>query len=92
MFSKGAAPYAGMTNIETSEFVLAGNRLAKPEGCAEELYNLMLKCWSESAKERPTTVDLYNTMQDILYKGNRPIDTPVERKPDYEPTKLIYNT
>jgi hypothetical protein len=58
LFSGGAAPYAGRTNVEVCDAVLAGYRLEKPEMCPEEIYSLMLQCWKEVGKERPPMVEI----------------------------------
>ena len=66
MFSFGAQPYSGMSNVETSEYVLSGNRLSKPDRCPEEAFELMLKCWEEKTKERPSMVEIHTMLRRML--------------------------
>lgn len=42
IFSDGEIPYASMDNKECLEKVGSGYRMAAPEECPEELYNIML--------------------------------------------------
>ncbi len=53
IFEYGKVPYAALSNEETVTYVLHGNRLECPAACPEELYKVMLQCWSSVAKERP---------------------------------------
>ena len=54
LVTKGVEPYPGMTNAETSEQVQSGYRMPKPGGCPDALYKIMLSCWRDEAKSRPT--------------------------------------
>ena len=80
-------PYAGMSNVETSEYVLQGKRLAQPERCPERVYEAMLECWAEKTKDRPTMVDVHGKLQGALLRlGSKPSEMPqVEQASD------IYN-
>ncbi|EDW03492.1 GH11264 [Drosophila grimshawi] len=50
----GASPYPTISNSELIPFLMAGNRLERPEICTPQVYTIMLQCWLEEAKERPT--------------------------------------
>ncbi|XP_055602255.1 proto-oncogene tyrosine-protein kinase ROS isoform X2 [Uranotaenia lowii] len=50
----GQQPYPARNNVEVLHYVRDGGRLGRPQDCPEELYQLMLKCWSYSPEERPT--------------------------------------
>ena len=39
-----------------------------PSHCPAEIYLLMLKCWSENPKDRPTFDDLSNKIEEIITK------------------------
>ena len=43
----GGKPYEGMTNAEVVDTVKKGQRMARPPGCPEGLYQIMLDCWKE---------------------------------------------
>lgn len=50
----GQQPYPARNNVEVLHYVRDGGRLTRPQDCPEELYQLMLKCWSYSPEDRPT--------------------------------------
>jgi hypothetical protein len=76
----GEQPYVGKTNSETSEYVLAGNRLSKPERCPEAVFEVMTKCWEEKSKERPTMVDVHGMLQKLFRRKtvSKPDNQPIE--------------
>lgn len=57
-FLVGAFPYDSISNDYILEYLLyslkKGIRLMRPEICTDELYSLMLKCWSMNPEERPS--------------------------------------
>ncbi|XP_055964011.1 protein-tyrosine kinase 6 [Sorex fumeus] len=53
IFSKGQAPYPGMSNLEASQRVNAGYRMPCPAACPPAMHRLMLACWHEDAEQRP---------------------------------------
>ena len=63
--TKGRFPYPGMTNTETSEQVLKGYRMPKPDGCPDALYEIILSCWKDEAKSRPTFDSLKSALQNL---------------------------
>jgi len=40
--------------LQLCDFLEAGNRLACPEECPAEVYDVMYSCWLEDASKRPT--------------------------------------
>ncbi|XP_002001618.2 mast/stem cell growth factor receptor Kit isoform X1 [Drosophila mojavensis] len=58
----GASPYPTISNSELIPFLLAGNRLERPEICTPQVYTIMLQCWLEDPEERPTFDALYNVL------------------------------
>ena len=65
IFSQGATPYPGMTNVEVAEAVLSGYRMTKPEKCPDEVYEIVQKCWKENSKERPNMEQIVAEMQEL---------------------------
>lgn len=57
-FLLGAFPYDSISNDCILEYLLYSLkreiRLMRPEICTDELYSLMLKCWSLKPEERPS--------------------------------------
>ncbi|XP_070560682.1 tyrosine-protein kinase receptor Tie-1-like [Ptychodera flava] len=54
----GATPYAGLNSSKVIHFLRNGNRLAKPYHCSEELYRIMLECWTSCPFIRPSFSDI----------------------------------
>uniref|UniRef100_A0AC35FEC9 Protein kinase domain-containing protein n=1 Tax=Panagrolaimus sp. PS1159 TaxID=55785 RepID=A0AC35FEC9_9BILA len=65
-FSGGLIPYPALSNVEMLEFLESGKRLEKPSKASNEIYDLMLKCWSEKPEERPSFKDLSKELKIIL--------------------------
>lgn len=70
----GRIPYPGMTNAEVLHQVEHGYRMASPQGCPPNLYDIMLECWHKDPMKRPTFETLqwkledFFTMSDSEYK------------------------
>ncbi|XP_076462495.1 tyrosine-protein kinase SYK-like [Babylonia areolata] len=71
--SYGAKPYYKMKSQEIVEFLAAGNRLAKPISCTDDVYQVMLRCWQESREVRPTFKELVPIMEE-QYRSHREAD------------------
>nr|XP_022909572.1 receptor-like tyrosine-protein kinase kin-15 [Onthophagus taurus] len=54
----GAFPYDTIPDRMLLYHLHVGKRLERPEICTDELYSLMLRCWSEDPKLRPTFEEL----------------------------------
>ena len=67
----GKFPYHGLTNAQVMQMIKQGSRLPCPRGCQQNIYDMMLSCWSLSANDRPTfetlkhlTITYFNTDDD----------------------------
>ncbi|ALC39235.1 CG3277, partial [Drosophila busckii] len=58
----GASPYPTISNSELIPYLLAGNRLERPEICTPQVYTIMLQCWLEEPQERPTFDALHRVL------------------------------
>ncbi|XP_060801960.1 tyrosine-protein kinase Fer isoform X3 [Amyelois transitella] len=65
IFSKGDTPYAGMSNSRAREKIDEGYRMPAPEGCSEEVYALMLRCWVYEPEKRPHFHQIYTLIDNI---------------------------
>lgn len=65
IFSKGDTPYAGMSNSRAREKIDTGYRMPAPEGCSEDVYALMLRCWEYEPDKRPPFHQLYTLIDNI---------------------------
>ncbi|XP_076373129.1 tyrosine-protein kinase receptor torso-like [Tachypleus tridentatus] len=64
--SLGATPYPGVANHELLTFLETGHRLEKPKNCSEDLYQLMISCWSTSPVHRPTFLQMKLKLETML--------------------------
>ncbi|CAH3018175.1 unnamed protein product [Porites evermanni] len=62
----GKVPYAALGGQEIVKLLKTGERLPKPEGCSDEIYDMMVKCWHPNPKERPTFQELARAMDSLL--------------------------
>ncbi|XP_020494544.2 tyrosine-protein kinase Blk [Labrus bergylta] len=62
----GRIPYPGMTNPEVIRCLDRLYRMPCPDGCPEELYDMMMVCWKERPEDRPTFEFLQNTLNDFF--------------------------
>lgn len=53
IFSRGATPYAGLTNEEVVRQVTAGFRLQPPIECPISVSAIMISCWEIDPEQRP---------------------------------------
>ncbi|XP_070556916.1 tyrosine-protein kinase STK-like [Ptychodera flava] len=60
IISRGQVPYAALGNQETLDRISSGWRMPKPHKCPEALYEVMMKCWEEEPKSRPTFEFLFS--------------------------------
>ncbi|XP_071594906.1 tyrosine-protein kinase Mer isoform X1 [Heliangelus exortis] len=64
--TRGMTPYPGVQNHEIYEYLLHGQRLKKPEGCLDELYEMMSACWRADPAARPTFSQLKVHLEKLL--------------------------
>ncbi|XP_054678341.1 tyrosine-protein kinase Mer isoform X1 [Grus americana] len=64
--TRGMTPYPGVQNHEIYEYLFHGQRLKKPEGCLDELYEIMSACWRTDPAARPTFSQLKVHLEKLL--------------------------
>ncbi|XP_016886334.1 tyrosine-protein kinase Blk [Cynoglossus semilaevis] len=62
----GRIPYPGMSNTEVIRNLDKSYRMPCPDGCPQELYDLMMMCWKQKPEERPTFDFLQNLLNDFF--------------------------
>lgn len=55
-----------MTNPEVIRNLDKMYRMPQPDGCPDELYDIMMACWKQKPEERPTFDHLQNTLNDFF--------------------------
>lgn len=54
IYSLGKVPWDGLSPVEIRDLLLQGERLARPDRCPLDMYELMLDCWEPNPQDRPT--------------------------------------
>ncbi|XP_029162941.1 proto-oncogene tyrosine-protein kinase ROS-like [Nylanderia fulva] len=63
--SLGEQPYSSRTNLEVMDYIRTGGRLQMPLNCPSSLYQLMQRCWSFAANDRPNFKLCLNNIIDL---------------------------
>ena len=66
ILTKGRHPYADMPNSDLFDFLNDGRRLAEVAGVPDELNSLMKSCWSKDPNDRPTFVELVQSLSTVV--------------------------
>jgi serine/threonine protein kinase len=66
LFTRGITPYLHIQNDFIFRHLNQGNRLPKPNYCPKRIYLILLKCWSENPKSRPSFAALSERMENII--------------------------
>lgn len=70
----GGTPYPSVESEKLMSVLQQGYRMEKPKQCSIPLYNLMLDCWKENPRERPTFKQVLSRLQDLSNLPMRHID------------------
>ncbi|GFT83191.1 proto-oncogene tyrosine-protein kinase receptor Ret [Nephila pilipes] len=62
----GGCPYPGIPTERLFQLLKDGYRMAKPENCPLEVYEIMKSCWLEKPSERPHFKELVYKIESIL--------------------------
>lgn len=62
----GEYPYSEVNNADLLSFLKNGYRMKKPPHCGIELYQIMMNCWKEKPKDRPTFTELRKQLETLL--------------------------
>ena len=63
----GRLPYPGMIPSQLLEAIQQGYRMLCPQGCPDQLYEIMCECWREDPESRPTFETLQWKLEDFWY-------------------------
>ncbi|XP_068109593.1 insulin receptor-related protein [Hyperolius riggenbachi] len=70
-------PYQGMANEQVLHYVMDNGTLDRPEICPDRLYELMHWCWQKTPKNRPSFIQVLESIKDDL-------------KPSFEERSFFY--
>ncbi|XP_052781912.1 hepatocyte growth factor receptor-like [Mya arenaria] len=71
LLTRGMCPYSAVDNWDMMRFIKDGRRLEKPDFCPEEMYQIMLRCWSWEPEARPTFAELATNIPELLRRLER---------------------
>ncbi|XP_066024636.1 proto-oncogene tyrosine-protein kinase receptor Ret [Pocillopora verrucosa] len=63
IFTIGGSPYPRMDGKKIANLLQQGYRMPKPQHVDDKLYEVMMKCWQDDPKRRPTFTDLRNQLK-----------------------------
>ncbi|XP_060920383.1 activated CDC42 kinase 1 isoform X2 [Labrus mixtus] len=67
MFTHGQEPWIGLNGSQILHKVdVEAERLSKPEDCPQDVYNVMLQCWSPKPEDRPTFIALRDFLLETM--------------------------
>ncbi|PFX31063.1 fibroblast growth factor receptor 3-like [Stylophora pistillata] len=66
IFTLGGTPYPGIPVERLFTILKNGYRMECPINCPDNIYKIMVKCWSESAKSRPEFFELTEQLDELL--------------------------
>ncbi|KAK6102089.1 Protein tyrosine kinase family protein [Brugia pahangi] len=61
----GGFPYPTVSDKDLLKYLLQGNRLEKPVSSSNEVYDVMIQCWSHNANDRPSFAYLCEHLNDL---------------------------
>ncbi|CAI7996008.1 Fibroblast growth factor receptor 2 [Geodia barretti] len=71
LYTLGGYPYPTMSNRDIIDLLSRGYRMDKPELCTNQVYSVMLQCWSSLGVERPDFRELYLVFDNMLSESTR---------------------
>ncbi|XP_053730150.1 tyrosine-protein kinase SYK isoform X1 [Synchiropus splendidus] len=66
-YSYGQKPYRGMKGNDVNQMIESGARLEAPKNCPQEIYNLMMTCWTYKVEDRPPFSVVEPRLRDYYY-------------------------
>ncbi|XP_023816381.1 tyrosine-protein kinase SYK isoform X1 [Oryzias latipes] len=66
-FSYGQKPYKGMKGNDVMQMLEGGRRMEAPVGCPQEMYEMMLSCWTYKVDERPSFAVVEPRLREYYY-------------------------
>ncbi|XP_049272533.1 hepatocyte growth factor receptor [Rhipicephalus sanguineus] len=66
LITRGVTPYPEVDNWDIVDFLKQGRRMKQPSFCPDEMYAIMLRCWQDDHKKRPSFAKLVTDITNIL--------------------------
>nr|XP_054922639.1 hepatocyte growth factor receptor-like [Dermacentor andersoni] len=68
LITRGVTPYSDVDNWDIVDFLKQGRRMKQPSFCPDELYDIMLQCWQEDPKKRPSFAKLATEIPNLVIR------------------------
>ncbi|XP_054708065.1 hepatocyte growth factor receptor-like [Uloborus diversus] len=68
LMTRGVTPYPDVDNWDILQYLKSGRRMPQPSYCPDLLYEIMLRCWLEDSKDRPTFSELEAEVEGVITK------------------------
>mmetsp|Transcript_31539 Transcript_31539/g.74965 ORF Transcript_31539/g.74965 Transcript_31539/m.74965 type:complete len:190 (-) Transcript_31539:415-984(-) len=69
LWSAGKIPWPHTPDSTIAKIVTNGERLSKPTGCPNKVYELVKRCWAHQADERPVFCDLRTELESLVSRA-----------------------
>ncbi|KAF8783541.1 Tyrosine-protein kinase transforming protein SEA like protein [Argiope bruennichi] len=66
LMTRGVSPYPDVDNWDIIHYLKSGRRMPQPSYCPDLLYDVMLSCWEEEPKNRPTFIQLEEHVRNVI--------------------------
>ncbi|XP_077487862.1 hepatocyte growth factor receptor-like isoform X3 [Amblyomma americanum] len=66
LMTRGVTPYPEVDNWDIVNFLKQGRRMQQPSYCPDELYDIMLQCWQDDPKRRPSFAMLVTDVSNVI--------------------------
>jgi len=84
VFTRGSQPYPDMKPDQVKQFVLAQNKMSKPDsGFPKEVFALMKDCFQFNASRRPTFASLNTKLKNLHSKLHRTVSNESSESDEY---------
>lgn len=81
----GMSPYPGVDLSQVYEMLESGYRMPCPDGCPQEVYDMMMKCWSWEPQDRPQFSNIHNWLNNVF--STTSVDEEVEKALEMQMSK-----
>ncbi|KAH7948540.1 hypothetical protein HPB52_024104 [Rhipicephalus sanguineus] len=66
LMTRGVTPYPEVDNWDIVNFLKQGRRMQQPSYCPDELYDIMMHCWQDDPKRRPSFAQLVTDVSNVI--------------------------
>ncbi|XP_068694926.1 tyrosine-protein kinase ABL1-like [Montipora foliosa] len=83
----GMSPYPGIDLSQVYEMLESGYRMPCPDGCPQEVYDMMRKCWSWDPLDRPAFSEIHKWLNTVF--STTSVDEEVEKALEEQMSKKV---